>query len=589
MPFKNPIWTGLDAKMDERTLDEIILALEAIGYHVCLTVCDQGGSNIGFLNRKGITVEKPYFKNPFDSSRRVYMMYDVPHLIKSCRNHLIDQGYRFPSGETLRKADLLKLLEMKHQLRCNYKMTLGHLECKKSMRQDVLLAAQVLSRSTAGMLERTRSDKPDSVRFLRRINDFFDVMNSRSKTDDNPLRGAYGTLLDKQEKVLTEMQEEIGKIRKIGAKADAALLPFQHGIQLACAGMKSFYWYMRERYQLPYIMTSRCNQDFVENEFSRLRAYGHDHPNATEALDRLRLLMIAADSGVVVHGASVRMERDVEVTQDWSESEPVVESLARQIMNDDGEDEGEQSDGGGADVIEGEVLQAPPPAELTKACDEVLRDPDYEALLAHLDPDEDDDSEDDELSDDEGEQDGESVEDMDVDLTPPPPAPEPTSQFDSVDQALKFVAGWLAWCFQDKYHDQLTYGPTGQLPPEFLEDFPWLTTISRGGLLVPTLEFVEVLRLMEKDFDEFHSKHPHRIDLEKGVFDRMADILYSKYEEEVPREVILKYTRFRTFVLLKWLNHKLAEEKAKKKTAKTREGGGWGARRNARKVGHYTN
>ena len=221
MPFKQPIWTGLDKPMTDETLDEIIMALEEAGFHVCLTVCNQGGKNIGFMNAKGITVDKPWFPNPFDSSRRVYMMYDVPHLMKNCRSHLLDCGYRLPSGETICKADLLKLLEENQVLRCNWKMTRAHLECSHSMRQRVDLAVQVLSRTTAGMLERTRSDKPDSVRFIRLLNDFFDVMNSRSKRDDNELKGAYGTALEAQEKVLDEMQEAIVSVRKIGAKPTA--------------------------------------------------------------------------------------------------------------------------------------------------------------------------------------------------------------------------------------------------------------------------------------------------------------------------------------------------------------------------------
>ena len=120
------------------------------------------------------------------------------------------------------------------------------------------------------------------------------------------------------------------------------------------------------------------------------------------------------------------------------------------------------------------------------------------------------------------------------------------------------------------------------LAPEFLDEFPWLKAISRGGLCVPNTIFVDYLREMEDEFDVFHGK-PDGIDLEKDVFNRMAKILYDKYTD-VPRKVILKYVRFRTFVLIKWLNYQLTLEKAKSKKAKDRPGG----RRAARKAKQWS-
>ena len=178
---------------------------------------------------------------------------------------------------------------------------------------------------------------------------------------------------------------------------------------------------------------------------------------------------------------------------------------------------------------------------------------------------------------------------MDVELTPPPtPVPAAaggngTKQFDSVDQALKYVAGWLAQHFKDEDDcEWLRLGPTDHLPPEFLDEFPWLKAVSRGGLSVPNPTFVEQLKQMEADFDAFHDK-PDGIDLDKDVFNRMAEVLYDKYAD-VPQKVILKYVRFRTFVLIKWLNYQLTLEKAKSKKAKDRPGG----RRAARKAKQWS-
>ena len=506
----------------------------------------------------------------------------------------MDSGYRLPSKETIRKEDLEKLLRVEehNKLKCCFKLTRFHLDCTGSARQRVDLAAQVWSRSTAALLEQTRSDKPGSVELIRLFNDFFDVMNSRTKVDDkgNVLKGGYGTALERQEQILDDMASMIVKLRKVGAKDSAALLPFQNGIALACAGMKSFYSYMKENYPVSYVLTSRLNQDFIENLFSRLRGIGgtHDHPNCTEALDRLRLLMVGQDSAIVVERSAVRMEQDNEVVE-WSSSAQVTGEIGRQIMSPEENDDEDirRRDADADDVIEYDVERMEPPPDIAEAQDELLRDPDYEALLVHLDPEAvNDESEDDEdLGSDSCDDDND---DMDVQLTPPPPPAAVAEgngkrQFDAVDQALKFVAGWLARCFKDDDDcEWLWLGPTDHLPPEFLEEFPWLKAISRGGLSVPNPIFVDYLREMETDFDAFHDK-PEGIDLEKDVFNRMAKVLYDKYPG-VQRKVILKYVRFRTFVLIKWLNYQLTLEKAKSKKGKDRPGG----RRAARKTRHVT-
>ena len=117
---------------------------------------------------------------------------------------------------------------------------------------------------------------------------------------------------------------------------------------------------------------------------------------------------------------------------------------------------------------------------------------------------------------------------------------------------------------------------------------PWLSAVSRGGLLQPNPEFVETLKKMEVDFDAFHGG-PFNLDLEKGVIRRLVDKLCAKYsEEEVPRVAVVKYVRFRTFVRLKHLNLNIAEEKAAKRKASGKKSG-YGTRRNARKARQNAN
>ena len=56
-----------------------------IGFNIRAVVCDQGSNNSSaYKNLKNS--ENEYFL--FENSRKIYLLYDVPHLIKSVRNTL---------------------------------------------------------------------------------------------------------------------------------------------------------------------------------------------------------------------------------------------------------------------------------------------------------------------------------------------------------------------------------------------------------------------------------------------------------------------------------------------------------------------
>ena len=83
--WKVPIYTLFDVDVTKATLTEIICALEEIGIHVLLIVCDQGGKNLGLPKELGITTENVSFPNPYDQSRVVFFAYDFVHTMKNLR------------------------------------------------------------------------------------------------------------------------------------------------------------------------------------------------------------------------------------------------------------------------------------------------------------------------------------------------------------------------------------------------------------------------------------------------------------------------------------------------------------------------
>ena len=84
--WKVPIYTLFDSEVSKETLIEIICALETIGIHILLIVCDQGGRNMGLPKKLGITSENVSFTNPFDPNRVIFFSYDFVHTFKNLRS-----------------------------------------------------------------------------------------------------------------------------------------------------------------------------------------------------------------------------------------------------------------------------------------------------------------------------------------------------------------------------------------------------------------------------------------------------------------------------------------------------------------------
>jgi len=75
-------------------IKNLIISLEEVGFKILTTVCDQGPTNTGALNllKKfgGQSLEDNYFI--FNDNKKVFIMYDIPHLFKSIRNNFYNAG-----------------------------------------------------------------------------------------------------------------------------------------------------------------------------------------------------------------------------------------------------------------------------------------------------------------------------------------------------------------------------------------------------------------------------------------------------------------------------------------------------------------
>jgi len=90
--WKKPVYFEFDAPMTEKTLSNIICNVEAIGIEIWAVTCDVGPSNQALFNCLGINTAVTSFPNPADASREIFAFFDVPHLLKLIRNHVLDTG-----------------------------------------------------------------------------------------------------------------------------------------------------------------------------------------------------------------------------------------------------------------------------------------------------------------------------------------------------------------------------------------------------------------------------------------------------------------------------------------------------------------
>lgn len=204
------------------------------------------------------------------------------------RNHFIDTDFVW-NGQKINKEPINELLQLtsSSELSIACKITPDHLNFKNAGRQKVKTAAQLLFHTTSQAIKRCVSlGKMSSenalvcVDFIKIVNDWFDVFNSKMPAIDSRDRmKAYGLVIN--------LQNEMFNLRAPNKKV---LLPFQKGILISNSSLSQLFDYLKEKYEVQFILTYRLNQDIVENFFSAIRAKGglHDHPSALEFKYRLR-------------------------------------------------------------------------------------------------------------------------------------------------------------------------------------------------------------------------------------------------------------------------------------------------------------
>lgn len=234
---------------------------------------------------------------------KVFAFADAPHMLKLIRNHFLDTGLVVNKHHLTSKtfSELLRYTSAS-DASITFKLTHEHLTVKGSARQNVKMAAQLFSNTTANAIRRCFSiglelhNPVVTADFVQLVNNWFDVHNSSLSSFAYPGKVSndfllYLTTLIKYFAkepfgLVPEQQKEI--LSRMNAIMSSPIIPtkkslehFQKGILISNNALLMLSEYVKKKFQMSYICTNRLNQDILENFFGAIRSKGglNDHPS----------------------------------------------------------------------------------------------------------------------------------------------------------------------------------------------------------------------------------------------------------------------------------------------------------------------
>ena len=275
-------------------ITECLEKVTSIGLSVKVLVCDQGSNNRKAVQQLGVTVENPFLVH---NNERVYHIYDPPHLLKNIRNNLKSSGFTV-NGKQIEWGYIGQFYDRdcRRRIRMAPRLTHKHLNLPAFTNMRVRYATQVLSHSVAAgifsMVELGAMDEDAEATadFCEKFDQLFNALNSATVKSSQPWRGALSETSG-HKKFLLETREWLLSIES-GSKSSSRL-PCLIGWDMAIRSVLAL-WEELSTQGIKYLLTSRVNQDCVENLFSIIRGKGRnmDNPNPTQFRQFMRQVMV---------------------------------------------------------------------------------------------------------------------------------------------------------------------------------------------------------------------------------------------------------------------------------------------------------
>jgi len=291
---------------------ECIESLENSGLNVKVVIADQGSNNRKmFETCCKISAENPYF---YANGKKVFVMYDPPHLLKNVRNNLRKHGF-LVNGNEISWAHIQKFydLDKRNQIRVAPKLTDKHIDLPPFAPLRVKFAAQVLSHSVASGISLLATsgifsdDVLPTAHFLENFDQLFNAFNSRNLQSSQKMGHGLSEHSGHQE----FLQSTLEWLQSISLPATSRVgkLPCLTGWTMDIRTLLQLWNHLHTNHGVKFLLTNRLNQDCLENLFSTIRGRGGHGDNPSAQQFRIRLRQAMVDS-FFAHSQSSNCEED---------------------------------------------------------------------------------------------------------------------------------------------------------------------------------------------------------------------------------------------------------------------------------------
>ncbi|CAB4019071.1 DNA transposase THAP9 [Paramuricea clavata] len=296
----------VNGKMQAQLIKEAINLLTEAALDVQAVVFDGCAKNLTTARCLGCKIDKldGSFNHPSRPNKTIYVILDVCHMLKLARNSLGDKKvFHTDTGAKICWNYITELYNVQKSdvLHLGNKLKTKHIKWH-NQKMNVAIAAQTLSNSVAAGLMYLKNikvpqflDSDETAEFILKINNLFDILNSKSKYGKHyksPIR------LENLDELKYYVHETIAYLKELkdseGVKLiDGPRKTFILGFALSSKSILALAKHLltRNYNQFEYVLTYRLSQDQLFFSKIRSRLGCNNNPNALQFKWALRALL----------------------------------------------------------------------------------------------------------------------------------------------------------------------------------------------------------------------------------------------------------------------------------------------------------
>lgn len=196
LPLSYFLLNGISAEDRKNLTLGVINRINETEAKIMAFISDGCVSNISCAKLLGADFdnEKPYFFDPAEPTRKIYVIWDACHMLKLARNCLASKQL-YHNGQRLNWEFIVRLYNLQCRSVVNFgnKLNQKHMNYQ-NMKMNVRIATQTLSNSVASSLEQVSNDGVEgfedcgaTIEYIRMNNNLFDILNTKpsGKCDQN--------------------------------------------------------------------------------------------------------------------------------------------------------------------------------------------------------------------------------------------------------------------------------------------------------------------------------------------------------------------------------------------------------------------